>query len=543
LKKLFLAVLLVVSISAMLGTFPLVNAAISDGTVDSFQKISDSEGGFGQLKNYDYFGKDVASIGDLDGDGIVDFAVGAYGDDDGCPDTDTNCMKGAVYILFMNNDGTVKSQQKISDTAGGFTGNLDEGDVFGYSLGGNIGDFDGDGIPDLIVTAFLDDDGGTDKGAFYILFLNSNGTVKSFQKISDTEGGFTGALDNLDRFAHSVSQIGDLDGDGIIDLAVGAELDDDGGIDRGAVWILFLNSNGTVKSFQKISDTEGGFEGVLFRGIAFGHGVHPIGDLDADGVVDLVVGSEFSKGAIWILFLNSDGTVKSFQEISDTEGGFEGILHDGDEFGVGVEGMGDLDNDGIPDLVVSSELDDDGGPDRGAVYILFLNSNGTVKSFQKISDTEGGFEGILDDGDHFGHRIVRLDDHNGDGVDDLFIGAFFDDDGGTNRGAAWILFLNNISPPSDSDGDGVPDNMDQCPGFDDNLDADNDGIPDACDPNTEITTNTVAVDTTLGGNLTVDGASFTIPSGITVEFDFINNKIIIKNPGGKILIEFGGKIT
>ena len=95
----------------------------------------------------------------------------------------------------------------------------------------------------------------------------------------------------------------------------------------------------------------------------------------------------------------------------------------------------------------------------------------------------------------------------------------------------------------DSDGDGVPDNMDQCPGFDDNLDADNDGIPDACDPNTEITTNTVAVDTTLGGNLTVDGASFTIPSGITVEFDFINNKIIIKNPGGKILIEFGGKIT
>ncbi len=63
------------------------------------------------------------------------------------------------------------------------------------------------------------------------------------------------------------------------------------------------------------------------------------------------------------------------------------------------------------------------------------------------------------------------------------------------------------------------------------------------DPNTEITTNTVGVDTTFGGDLTVDGASFTIPSGITVEFDFINNKIIIKNPGGKILIEFGGKIT
>jgi len=345
-------VLLALVFTVLLGTFPLVNAAISDGTVDSFQKISDTEGGFGQLKNYDYFGKSVASIGDLDGDGIVDFAVGAYGDDDGCPDADKYCMKGAVYILFMNNDGTVKSQQKISDDAGGFTGNLDEGDVFGYSLGGKIGDFDGDGIPDLISTAFLDDDGGTDRGALYILFLNSDGTVKSFQKISDTEGGFTGTLDNLDNFAHSVSPIGDLDGDGIMDLAVGADLDDDGGTDRGAVWILFLNSDGTVKSFQKISDTEGGFEGILKNKIKFGHAVHPIGDLDVDGVVDLVVGSELGLGAVWILFMNSDGTVKSFQEISDTEGGFEGILGSGDQFGVSVDGMGDLDNDGIPDFSV-----------------------------------------------------------------------------------------------------------------------------------------------------------------------------------------------
>jgi len=106
-----------------------------------------------------------------------------------------------------------------------------------------------------------------------------------------------------------------------------------------------------------------------------------------------------------------------------------------------VDGMGDLDNDAIPDLVVGADSDDDGGTDRGALYILFLNSDGTVKLFQKISDTEGGFEGILDDGDDFGHRVLRLDDYNGDGVDDLFVGAFRDDDGGNNRGATWILFL------------------------------------------------------------------------------------------------------
>ena len=97
----------------------------------------------------------------------------------------------------------------------------------------------------------------------------------------------------------------------------------------------------------------------------------------------------------------------------------------------------------------------------------------------------------------------------------------------------------------DTDGDGIPDSADNCP--DDanpgQEDHDNDMVGDVCDPNTEITTNTVATDTTFGGDLTVDGASFTIPSGITVEFDFINNKIIIKNPNGKILIAFGGKIT
>ena len=191
--------------------------------------------------------------------------------------------------------GTVLSHQKISDTEGGFTGILDDADLFGYSVA-SLGDLDGDRVGDLAVGAYGDDDGGTppdaDRGAVWILFVNTNGTVNWHQKISDTQGGFTGMLDDGDRFGTSLASLGDLDGDGVGDLAVGAHFDDDGGFHRGAVWILFLNTNGTVKAHQKISSTQGGFTGILGNGDNFGRSVVSLGDLDGDRVGDLAVGAQ-----------------------------------------------------------------------------------------------------------------------------------------------------------------------------------------------------------------------------------------------------------
>ena len=102
-----------------------------------------------------------------------------------------------------------------------------------------------------------------------MLFLNADGTVKSHQKISDTEGNFTATLDENDHIGGSVANLGDLDGDGIADLAVGVPGDDDGGSAHGAVYVLFLNADGTVKSQQKISDTEGNFTAGLNYGDFF----------------------------------------------------------------------------------------------------------------------------------------------------------------------------------------------------------------------------------------------------------------------------------
>ena len=151
----------------------------------------------------------------------------------------------AVLALTATNTalaqpGWVLAHQKISDTQGGFTGILDDHDHFGWSVA-SLGDLDGDGVGDLAVGAPRDGDGGFVRGAVWVLFLNPDGTVKSHQKISDTQGGFTGTLDDFDWFGLSVAALGDLDGDGVGDLAAGARNDDDGGPDRGAVWVLFLD--------------------------------------------------------------------------------------------------------------------------------------------------------------------------------------------------------------------------------------------------------------------------------------------------------------
>ncbi len=427
-----------VSLAALVLVFAPSARAQNAGEALGNAKLSSSFGGFvGPLVDGDAFGRSITALPDLDGDCFSDLAIGAERDDDGGPD------RGAVHIVFLNGDGTSKGNQKIGSGLGGFTGPLANGDRFGAAVAA-VGDLDGDGVCDLAVGANRDASGGPERGAVWLLLLNPNGTVKAEQKISAVHGGFAGTLADGDHFGTSLAFLGDLNGDGIGDLAVGAELDDDGGANRGAVWILFLDANGTVKAEQKISATAGGFGGVLANQDTFGTALSTLPDLDGDGRDELIVGASSdddggpNRGAAWVLFLASDGSVTSSSKLSSLSGLG---LGNNDNFGSAVTQAGDIDGDGLCDAAIGAIGDDDGNLNLGAVWIVFLKADGSMKSFQKISATSGGFSGTLDRNDNFGGALASLGDFDGDGFVDLAIGASGDDDGGTDRGAAWLVYL------------------------------------------------------------------------------------------------------
>jgi hypothetical protein len=339
--------------------------------------------------------------------------------------------------ILISPDGDFSSvigNTKISDGLAGFPSDILDGDVdFGDSVA-NIGDLNGDGVQDLVVGA-SEDGASSNVGAIYILFMNNTGGVESNVKISEGLAGFSGFLTNGEDFGSSVANIGDLNGDGVQDLAVGAE--NDGGIDNaeGVLHILFMNNTGGVENTSYIGDGVSGFNpSGLGVGDHLGSSVANIGDLNGDGIQDIAVGAmddenlESGEGAIYILFMDTLGRVDSSVKISDGLAGFNpSSLGENSSFGSSVVNIGDLNGDGVQDLAVGAR-----GPvgtgDDGAVYILFMNNTGGVESHTVTS--------LPGEDNYLGESITNVGDLNGDRVQDLAVGTLFGD-------AIYILFMNN----------------------------------------------------------------------------------------------------
>lgn len=403
--------------------------AISQATIqygpDGFVKIEEGLSGFNAaLDSGDRFSRDHDVAGDVNGDGILDIVVGARSDDDGQTDA------GAVYILFMNRDGTVQSNQKISMLEGGFTGTLNEGSFFGYGVAG-IGDYNNDDIPDIAVTA-----SSAPTNSIFIIHLNRDGTVKDFVR--------NGNIDS-----QGLSAIGDLNGDGRTDLVACNSLSNQGGQQRGAIEILFFDESSQVmpEKTVAINSTQGGFGDGLQNNDRFGgREVALLGDLDNDGNKELAIGafmSDGGKGAVWIVSLDSmTHQVISKLKITEGEGGFTDILTDGSNpngtsgasFGHALCAPGDLNGDGIPDLITGANQQDEGW-----CYIIYLNADKTVKAFTKINNTAGGFGIELNPEERFSRSISCIGDLRGDGSIAVNIGGGAGGSGASGTGALYIL--------------------------------------------------------------------------------------------------------
>ena len=333
---------------------------------------------------------------------------------------------------YSQTPGTLMQISKISSIIGGMPSNIIQAsDHFGCSID-TIGDLNNDGVIDLVVGAFLDDDGGTNRGAVYILFMDTSRTVGSYAKISSTTTSFTNnSLINGDGFGYRVAGIGDINNDGIPDIGVGSVFSDVGGTDRGGIHIIFLDTNGSVKSHQKINSNNGYLTGGLpLINNSWFCSISAIGDIDNDGVADIAVGasqdpggtgSSYQKGAVWILRLYSTGKVKSYYKIKNGVSNFISSMSNGDRIGISVSNIGDINSDGIPDIAAGAFRDDDGGSNFGAVYVIILDTNGSVKSYSKISNNSFSTDPFYGE---FGVSVTGVPDMDGNGVCDLLVGAY-----------------------------------------------------------------------------------------------------------------------
>ena len=343
-----------------------------------------------------------------------------------------------VPFLVFAQYGTVKSFYKISATTGGFIGLSDQNIGLG-SASANMGDINKDGIDDIVTNIW---DPVSFKPFLVILFMNTNGTVKSHKLIGNGQG-LSGIYFST-AFTSSITNMGDLNGDGINDIAVGDSEAGGSNSQTGVVTIIYLNTDGTVKSFKQIN------RDVIFslpNNGSFGAGVANIGDLNRDGYTDLAIASSNEtvngiRGCVYILFLDSVQNIKSFRKIGANSSGLNGDFSMVSRFASGVSTIGDFNNDGVIDIAFQARFRKDSVTTLGGLFIAYLNTNGTVKSHNRITYQSNGLQDLVDN-DNWGRNIVKINDLDGDGVDEIAVGATADTTYNVGRGGSVrILFMN-----------------------------------------------------------------------------------------------------
>ncbi len=363
----------------------------------------------------DWLGRAVVPVGDQDGDGFDDLVVAALWNDEAGDDA------GAAYVVL----GPMSPGRSEMGAAYGKITGEQAHDAAGVSLA-PAGDVNGDGVIDLFIGADGHDAGAPNRGAVYLVHGPLQGPIPLGTAQAKWLGENRGDLAGV-----TVANAGDMDGDGTDELVIGARYNDMVADDAGAAYII----DGSLTGVANLDQAR-----AKILGIAAGDwaGIHVTGagDHDGDGLTDLLVSARLADGpggidagASYLMHGPVDGLVS----LAQADATFEGLTPLASTSR--VAGEGDVDGDGRPDVLIGSRFLMDGGLAVGGAYLVLAPATGNVD----LAGADATLVGVHEDS-YAGFRTLLVPDLDGDGFDEVLLGAFQDDQGGPSAGAAYLFY-------------------------------------------------------------------------------------------------------
>ena len=336
-------------------------------------------------------------------------------------------------------DGGFSGVINLSDAETKFHGN-DTDDNTGYTVTG-AGDVNGDGAHDVLVSAPYVDDHGEDTGAVYLFY----GPVDAGDvNVTEADVTFHGAEGDLAGWAVAA---GDLDGDGTSDVVVGAPYNDSEENDSGAVYVVD-GSDDLAGTVNLSTDADAAYHGEN----ASDNAGYSVATVPHDGGDALLVGAPYANssdvdaGAAYLV-RNATDDERSVEEAADVT--YEGATVR-DQAGWSVADAGDFTGDGSNEVIVAAPFNHTGDQNyTGAAYVLSTD----YADGETVSVAEGrSLHGVGED-DRAGWAVSTAGDANDDGHDDVVVGAPYNDSGGNDSGAAYVVHGSGELPGSQSLGD------------------------------------------------------------------------------------------